>query len=602
MSRYLLFLPFALLFGTLSGQNGCPGCFVSLPMGLPADTIYLSQAPDGQVGQYYDADMSFRMPQTTTPVNATDPETPPGLTISQVTILSVSSLPPGLSWQANQTQFDPAEQTDGCGKLCGTPLIPGLYNVEVIVEAQVFVIAQTTAFTFPVLILPGTSVTDGFTLENNSGCGSVTAEFTNNVPSGGLEGYSYFWDFGNGNQSLNENPGPQSFDQPGVYEVQYEALIDTFGYLLTEVVVEGVACNDIFNGAPDLRVEVWDPDGVRIFDAPHIQNAQPPVSFTLNLFIGPGNYLLRVMDEDSGLEGGDDECGTVNFTQNSNGPFSSGSLQASITIVHPVDTIRSVDTVVVYEQPEAPVIAVQSPFPLCAGDTLLLSTSLADGLQWYQDSLPVVGATTASLPVVEDGLYWLSQTTPDGCSAVSEVEEVSFPPIPVSPVFLNDDNLLSMYDPGSLPEAYQLQWYLNGLPIDGANSTDYCAEASGAYRLEVIDLSSGCSSYYSLEVNYNPAFPGCMPSAATEVASPFGLNVFPNPATGMIRAEGVLPAGRARLRLFNAQGQLLDVREVQNPGVGPFSVEINLEPFPPALYLLEVQAQGRVEQVKVMKQ
>ncbi len=600
MSRYLPTILLALLFGGLNAQNGCPGCVVSLPDSLAADTIYLSQAPDGQVGVYYDGDLSFRMPKTTTPVNATDPETPPGLTISQVTILSVSNLPPGLSWQANQAQFNPAEQTDGCGKLCGTPLIPGLYNVEVIVEAQVFILSQTTAFTFPVLILPGTSVTDGFTLENNSGCGSVTAAFLNNIPSGGQEGYSYFWDFGNGNQSVNENPAPQTYSQPGVYEVQYEARIDTFGYLLTEVVVESVGCNDVFNGAPDLRVEVWDPDGVRIFDSPHVQNAQPPLSFTLNLFIGPGNYLLRVMDEDSGLEGGDDECGTVNFTQNSSGQFSSGSLQASLSIIHPVDTIRSVDTVIVYEQPEAPSLFSQAGFPLCAGDSLLLLTDELDGLQWYQDSLPVVGADSASLMVMESGAYWVSRTTPDGCSAVSDVEEVFFPPLPAAPVFFNVDNLLSLYEPGSLPTGHQLQWFLDGQPINGANAPDFCAEASGTYTLEVTDPASGCTSFYTLGITYNPAFPGCMPTSTAEASPLFGLELFPNPAANIAFLRGGMNGKSAEILLFNAQGQLLS-SQMTEAGTGAFSVELDMSRHPAGPYWLVVRAGGVMERLSLVK-
>lgn len=601
MSRNLLLLLLFPFTTVLSAQNGCPGCIVSLPDSLSADTIYLGEAPNGQVGVYYDSDLSFRMPKTTTPVNATDPDTPPGLTISQITILSVSNLPPGLSWQANQAQFNPAQQTDGCGKLCGVPLIPGFYNVEVIVEAQIFVLSQTTAFTFPVLILPGTSVTDGFTLENNSGCGSVTSNFINNVPSGGQDGYSYFWDFGNGNQSVNENPVPQTYTEPGVYEIQYEAQIDTFGYLLTEVVVESVACNDVLNGAPDLRVEIWDPSGVRIMDTPHIQNAQTPVAFTLNIFIGPGNYLLRVMDEDSGLEGGDDECGTVNFTQNSNGFFASGSLEASLTIIHPVDTILSVDTVIVYEQPETPVLSSMSEFPFCAGDTLLLSTDELDGLQWYQDSLPILGADSASFQVVDNGSYWVIRTTPDGCSATSEVADVAFPPLPVSPVFQNFDNLLTFYDPGSLPDIYQLRWFRNGVLISGASNLDYCVDASGSYTLEVTDLSSGCASTYSLEVSYNPNFPGCMPTATAEPSSPFHLTAFPNPTSGVVNIQGTIQARQARLRLYNAQGQWLAAQTVSAAG-GLFSTAMDLSSHPAGLYWLAIQADGRTEQVKVVKQ
>ena len=307
LKHYLFFFLLVILSLGLRAQSGCPGCVVELPAGLPADTIFLGSAADGQVGVYYDSNLSFRMPKTTTPVNANDPDTPPGLGINRITVTSVSNLPPGLSWEANQTVFNVSEETDGCVKFCGTPIIPGFYNVEVVVIAEVLFLSQVSSFSFPILILPGTSVTEGFTLANNSGCGSVEASFTNNVPSAGNEGYSYLWDFGNGNMSLSENPGAQLYDEAGIYEVNYQAVIDTFGYLLTEVVVESVTCNDLFNNAPDLRIEIWNPEGERILETLHVDNAQTPLAFTVNLFIGEGNYLLRVMDEDSGVQGGDDE-------------------------------------------------------------------------------------------------------------------------------------------------------------------------------------------------------------------------------------------------------------------------------------------------------
>ncbi|MCB0583773.1 MAG: PKD domain-containing protein, partial [Phaeodactylibacter sp.] len=289
MFKYYTFsLALSLITLGLYAQSGCPGCIVELPAGLPEDTIYLSSAAEGQVGIFYESDLGFRMPKTTTPVNANDPGTPPGLDINQITIVSVSNLPPGLGWEANQTVFDVSQETDGCVKICGVPLIPGFYNVEVVVSAEVLFVSQLSSFSFPIMILPGTSVTEGFTLSNNSGCGSVSASFTNNIPSGGNEGYSYLWDFGNGNMSVSEGPGPQVYDEPGLYEINYQAVIDTFGFLLTEVVVESVTCNDLFNNAPDIRIEVWNPEGERILETLHIDNAQTPLTFNVNLFIGEG--------------------------------------------------------------------------------------------------------------------------------------------------------------------------------------------------------------------------------------------------------------------------------------------------------------------------
>jgi hypothetical protein len=97
MKKFLAILFFLSVgvFSNLSAQSGCPGCMIDLP-DLPEDTIYLSPAPDGQVGEYYEEDISFRMPKTTTPVAAVDPDVVPDVAIESITILSVTNVPPRL--------------------------------------------------------------------------------------------------------------------------------------------------------------------------------------------------------------------------------------------------------------------------------------------------------------------------------------------------------------------------------------------------------------------------------------------------------------------------------------------------------------------------
>ena len=603
MLKYYIFSLFLVIISLgLRAQSGCPGCVVELPAGLPEDTIFLSSAADGQVGVYYDSDLSFRMPKTTTPVNANDPDTPPGLGINKITITSVSNLPPGLGWEANQTVFNVSEETDGCVKFCGTPLIPGFYNVEVVVNAEVLFLSQVSSFSFPLLILPGTSVTEGFTLANNSGCGSVEARFTNNVPSAGNEGYSYLWDFGNGNMSLSENPVAQLYTEAGIYEVNYQAVIDTFGYLLTEVVVESVTCNDLFNNAPDLRIEIWNPEGERILETLDIENAQTPLAFNVNIFIGEGNYVLRVMDEDSGLQGGDDECGTINFNRLSNGSFSSGGLQASLTIFHPVDTIRSADTIRVYEQPDAPQLEGDGPPSLCEGDTYLLSVvnGYDSSLLWYQDSLPLIEVEGPVLTVTSDGHYWVAYTNEDGCSATSELESVSFNPAPDPPIFQNFNNLLTLYDLDALPANYNLQWYLDDVLIEGANDLEYCIEKSGAYRLDVTDILTGCQSSYELQASYNPSYPGCVASGVNEQELS-GLLIYPNPTSGLLHLEGRIESTEVNIVLYNGQGQVMQRLESLPTG-GVLQESLNLYNYPAGIYILEARSGHRLTHLKVIKQ
>ena len=409
MKKILLFLSLIWLWVGIQAQNGCPGCEINLPTDLPEDTLFLADAPAGQANVYYDRDLSFRLPKTTTPVNSIDSSTPPNLNISSFEIVSVSGLPPGLSWEANQREFNTSEETDGCVKICGTPLIPGLYNVEVVLDAQVVIISRRTSFSFPLLIQPGVTATDGFRMINNIGCGEVDVTFINTIPSNENEGFSYRWDFGNGLVSEEENPLPLTYDEPGIYEVNYEAVIDTSGFFLTKVLIEETNCNDILGGRPDLKIDVIEPNGETIYTSDIITNATLPLTFELLVPIEDiGNYSLRVTDDDSGIGGADDVCGVVNFTQQTEGSLTDGDdLKVTLTITHPVETISSKDTVFVFAQPDAPEINLEEQFPLCEGDTIAaMVLNYQDGLQWIRDSTSIFGETASTLRISESGTYW----------------------------------------------------------------------------------------------------------------------------------------------------------------------------------------------------
>ncbi len=580
---------------------GCPGCLVTLSDTLPEDTIFLGEAAGGQVGQFYDADLSFRMPKTTDPVNAVDPGTPAGLTIDQITILSVSNVPPGLSWEANQLEFDPATQTDGCVKFCGIPLQPGLYEVEVVVSAEVFLITETTSFSFPLQIDPSVSDTEGFTMVNNSGCGEVTVDFSNNIPAGDNEGISYLWDFGNGNTSTAESPPAQVYDEPGVYEVNYQAVVDTIGYLLTSVSVDSLDCSDLFNG-PDVEVTLFDPAGEVIYVSEPVNNAQLPVVFNLNLALDTGTYRLEVKDDDFGLGGDDDPCGVIEFDREAGaGAFTQGALKVNLGLFHPVDTIRSADTVRVFPQPAAPNVTGAPATPLCEGEALVLSTDLAGDLQWYRDSLPLVGEVEEVLNVDQAATYWVTYTSDEGCQAVSDPVFITFEPLPVSPVFFNDDNMLAVFDTAALPEVYDLHWYFEGESLGSlVDPFAHCARASGEYVLEVTDLNTGCSSAYSQLVFVDPDGIDCTTSTVAANAAESALwRAWPNPAgREVFLSPPELWTGPVAWRLLDGRGAVMD------SGRSPFvegALRIDLSEFPAGLIFVELQLGNDRQVLKVIK-
>ena len=561
---------------------------INLPADLPEDTIFLSAAADGQVGIYYEEDISFRLPKTTDPVAEIDPDVPGGLTIESITINSLTNIPPGLNWEVSQTEFDLEVETDGCVRLCGTPLQLGPYEVEVVLTATIFFIEETTSFTFPLFIAPATSTSDGFTITNNSGCGEVTASFTNNIPSDSLDGFSYFWDFGNGNNSIEENPDDQTYTQAGTYTVDYQAIVDTSGYFLTAVNIIATECSDIFNNAPDLKFDLINPNDSVVFTSNIQPDQTAPTTFNLNFPIDTGVYSIRVVDDDGGIDGGDDICGIVTFerTISADSILENGDLLLSLDIFHPIDTVRSTDTVFVFQQPAPPIIT-NFPFQsLCEGEEWLLVTDYED-VQWYLDSLPIVGATTDSITINQSGEYYLTYTSPEGCTAFSETVNIVFNQNPLPPVFVNDNNLLSVFNPDNLPENYSLQWFLGELELAGEVFLDYCIPGTGTYTLVVTNLDTGCESTFSSEETFDPDFPNCVSSTLSidEISS---WLISPNPFEDLINVQIESTTSKEiNWRVINVLGQTAQTGQ-WNLQTGRNQFQVDLSTLNTGIYFLQL--------------
>jgi len=588
MRPLLLFIVvFFFTLTCLSAQSGCPGCIVDVPAGLPDDTLFLAPIPDGTLGVAYEQDISFRVPKSTTPVNAIDSTTPPGLPISKIEIVGLDGLPAGLFWEANQTVFETATLTDGCIKICGTPLEKDSFVLTVKLKATILIFTQEASFPMRMYIAPKTSTTDGFTMSNFVGCGPTDVSFTNNIPSGGEPGFSYVWDFGDGDSSVLENPGTHTYTAPGIYPVNYHATIDTSGYTLLSATVLSVdACTDQAGlGKPDLYMLILDPAGMEVYNSsPYINNTTLPHTFTPNLLVGSGSYRLEVWDEDSGLEGSDDPCGVVYFDALNDGDtLVSGSFKVVLKILHTVDEVFSSDTVIIYPQPIMPIVSANK-FSACTdANNIVLQSSYGAGNQWWRDGHPISGATDFLYQPTVSGYYQVQANPIATCLAISDSVWVELYPSPAVPFFVNDRNNLEMTDTLAVPDTFALQWYLFAAPIPGATGFTYCTMQSGTYTLEVTDLNTGCKSEYVLPVTFNPVY-NCTLAAGETTRSI--LNIFPNPASETVTIQLEEPLMRdTELRIWDITGRL-----VQNAPAtaGLDRLILDISTLNPAWYAVEL--------------
>lgn len=374
-----------LCLGFLNTANAqCPNCTIVLPAGIPADTILVDSLPPAYKNAYYEESMSYRLPYTTDPLAAVAPpgtNVPPGISIDDFTILSVTGLPPGLSWVGDRPSpmvYDEAapQTRDGCITLCGTSGASGTFSINVNLGIRIsgFVV-PSPPIPLEFIVFPDTNAS--FTLDTSGGCAPFGAIINNLIPSNGNAGFSYAWDFGNGMTSTLENPDTVWYDfnitSDTMVAITQQVIIDTFPYLLESIVVAtdpGNSCNDDFGvpplviaGAPDMYIIMTgngdtvntDPNYALIGNTQNNEYPRDTMVFPGPIELANGQtYSLEIWDDDSALGplDNDDPCGSgpVTFSAALGAgvhTLTSGSMTIEVTLSHYVDTVNYVDSVYV---------------------------------------------------------------------------------------------------------------------------------------------------------------------------------------------------------------------------------------------------------------
>jgi hypothetical protein len=541
----------------LGAQSGCPGCGIELPDNLPADTVFLQDAEIGFKNRAYEFDISFRLPKSTTPVSVLDPSVPAGLPIDEIKINGLSNVPLGLNWEINQIIFNPSNQTDGCVKICGTPEVTGYFLVEVNLTASVFGIQQESAFTFPLEILPEPPAGDPMVLFNNVGCDSLNVVFLNNIQSNGESGFSYFWDFGNGIISSEENPRPMVFKDSGEYVVHFQAIIDTSSFQFNALSVLEVGCSDFalppfISGNPDLFFVLKDELGNSVYTSETKSDVSVPTSFSLDFELLDSVYTIEVWDDDTGLGGSDDFCGEVILNKEQVDTLRNGNLSVLPIVFHPILEINDTDTISVFKSPD-PISFTPTSLQLNCLETFYLSTN-GISVDWFFESNFL--KKTDSLLVELSGTYYNIYTdSTTGCFAQSDSIHVLPEDFPPTPFFINDNNELVFSDTSGILSSWVFQWFFNGEIIPGEQGPSVCARASGNYGLMVTDTLNGCSSYFDSNIAWNPNV-DCFSSSKDHIRRSL-LNIYPNPANNYVRIKKEGSVQVERMELYNSEGKLL---------------------------------------------
>ncbi len=620
MRVVFLFLSAFFTLGLVQADAQCSKCqsTCSVDYSCPADLGYGRGGvcdtilDTAMAGNYYADTLTFYVPY-----QFTDPGTGYDVEINSYEMKSAQNLPAGLCWQTNYAPSNlllpPQGDTLGCLQVCGTPVSPGSYEVKFFFQMDITAkntpvgdVNRTvdTNYTVHLEVLPDTSGgVSSFSYDPlfTSTCGDSLALNFEALVDGDPNPTMWQWTFSNGNTSSAKEPSQQVFDSTGDHHAQLTTTI--FQYTITEFVINDVPgnyaqgpCGELTTvGDPDLYIKIPELG----FVSSVVDNTTSATwTFSpgdLNVPMGKTQFKVEIWDEDpTWCNGTDDSLAADqiyinNYSMGTPGLWSSGGASGTITFdTIPNTVIEDTLALNVYNNPAPPALT-QSADSLCKGDSLQLSYPANNYLfsKWYRDSTAIPGANDTALQVTQSGAYKVRVTDSNGCTTFSDDTSVTFLQTPPKdPAFYYANGELIATNAGN----FDIQWYLDGSPVPGANSTTFEPPQEGSYTLALSNeqCQTKSDSFYVEFTNI------------TSVKRDISLEVYPNPNKG--RFTVAINGSQWKQMVISLQdvtGRQIYREQGKKTG-DKWSRTFNFTDEPAGVYFLTIRGDGRHLKRKVI--
>ncbi len=570
---------FAMFFaGIISTNAQCPTCTPDLTCTNTTGTPQICPAipPNATTGAYYEQVMTFFIP-----TDVVDPSSGVNATLLQMTITDVSGIPFGLEFTMNDADgifYPPQGENYGCATICGTPVLPGTYDIVIsitaLAEAFGFQVTQNDSFIITLIVEQGPGGTSTFSFDQSAGCGSIDVDYVATIGGDASQLTTYTWDFGNGQAGTSADPAPVNYGAPGTYTAALQTVISN--YVITSVNLAGVSGNwggdidDLINSA-DPYFTINNSAGIALYTSETVNN-QTSTSFSnINYTLSNPPYTITFWDSDDITQ--DDNLGTSSFnigvgSQSFNsGNGTSGTINIALS---EVTNISASTDISVFPQPDAG-LSVSGNVISCSNDTL-------PTYFWYYDGVLISGESGSSLTMIESGYYSVYVQNEFGCSFTSE------PYLYCAPVEMFWNAAADQLSVADIYDTYQ--WFYNGLLLQGAITHYIISPPNGVYEVQVTN-SYGCTVTSNI-ITVNVG--------VEEIALENQLNIYPNPVTDLLNVQWNNTNETANLSIRDLSGRLVHSERVANGNAA-----LNLSGLASGNYILELQKGDRTLRKQMVK-
>ncbi|HEY0654541.1 MAG TPA: T9SS type A sorting domain-containing protein, partial [Chryseosolibacter sp.] len=233
------------------------------------------------------------------------------------------------------------------------------------------------------------------------------------------------------------------------------------------------------------------------------------------------------------------------------------------------------------------------PSSVCGQGQVTLQASGAPSTgayRWYETQeggnpiADAVGARFTTPVLSQSKTYYVSAITASGCeSDVRKPVTATVNAVP-APVITANGFEVSVNANGD-----QVQWYKDGIAIEGATESGFSVKESGVYSVKLSN-ANGCSTT-SADMEF-------IVLGVEENYSKHGFKVYPNPTEGVLMIEGT-DIGNADVRVWDLSGKTVDASAISRQSAT--TVKADITKYPRGAYVVSIKKKDTVIQFKAIK-